>query len=78
MKSTVITCDVCGQIKGETNHWFIALTNAGHHEVGIGFGPADCDHQTDTTIREDICGQECLRKRLSQWLELTSKKGATE
>lgn len=70
--SDVITkrCDVCGRDKQETNHWLVAFT---HPQIGgIMFVPAEVAVQTgvdQSFLREDICGQACSSKRLSQWLE---------
>lgn len=68
MEAVVITCDVCGQQRGETNHWFVAGHDRSNLAAGIAFGPGDSVFSDFVTV-EHICGQECLHKRLSQWLE---------
>lgn len=63
-------CDICGALKGETNHWFIAYEVNGI--VGIMFIPADkVTSRRDLSHAkiDDICGQECAHKRLSQFLD---------
>ncbi len=59
---------MCGRAKSETNHWLVAITRQGMG--GIMFVPAEA---VETPRREgytyqDICGQECAHKRLSQYL----------
>lgn len=72
MEIPQIYCDVCGRAKAETNHWFVAVSNP-KHVKGIAFGPSDALFSPEFTS-EHICGQECLHKRLSQWLEFNSKQ----
>ncbi len=75
MESKLITCDVCGAPKGETNHWFVAITAPadmkGMITAGIAFGPFDSPVKRGYT-REHLCGRGCAQKRLSQWLEQAS------
>jgi hypothetical protein len=73
MEKTVISCNVCSRMKQEANHWFVAITpkDASEKRRGIAFGPSEVviDEEDDSLILEDICGQECLHKRLSRWIE---------
>jgi hypothetical protein len=72
-------CDVCGVEKKETNHWLVAITHP--QLAGIMFVPADVAVQTGLgagIVREDICGQACSSKRLSQWLESLTATPAAE
>jgi hypothetical protein len=73
MEQVVLVCDVCGRQKGATNHWYVAVTDPATHDrpgsEGIAFGPIDAETFDRDTKREHICGQECLHKRLAQWLE---------
>jgi hypothetical protein len=62
-------CDVCLRQKQETNHWFVVALDKTtgvlmFAPAGSGAGKPDGDLQF-----EDICGEECLHKRLSRWLE---------
>lgn len=72
----VLICDVCGRQKGSTNHWYVAITDPPTAELpgseGIAFGPIEAETFDPALKREHICGQECLHKRLSQWLETVS------
>lgn len=66
----ITRCDVCGTAKGESNHnhWLLAITEAGFS--GIMFVPSEAsDRNALCASYEDICGQACAHKRLSQFLE---------
>lgn len=62
-----IKCDICGKEKGESNHWYVAITGA-PAQPGIAFGPIDSIISDPTVKREHICGQGCLHKRLDRWI----------
>lgn len=72
MEFTGIKCDVCGREKKETNHWLVCITSPPTAQApgteGIAFGPAGSMSDDPSLKKEDICGQECAQKRLSQWL----------
>ena len=60
------SCDVCGEIKKETNDWLRAVVTGN----GLMFVPT-AEPKTskfDKVSSEDICGADCAQKRLSQWL----------
>jgi len=66
-----ITCNVCGIAKRQNNHWFVARVSA-VGVCGIAFLPINDpiahDPVPGVTV-EHICGDTCMHKRLSQWLE---------
>ena len=66
------TCDICGVAKGETNHWHVAIQAA--DMAGIMFVPAE-EATAQRTLPhitiQDICGEACAVKRLSQYLSTT-------
>lgn len=64
-----IKCDVCGAVKGETNHWLVAVTVS--NRAGIMFIPAECveESRNPLAVYEDICGHDCAHKHFSRWLE---------
>lgn len=64
--SDYITCDVCGQPKGATNHWYLVVSRPGG--PGIAFGPISMGVDDSDLKQEHICGQACAHKRFSQWL----------
>lgn len=66
---TTFTCDVCGRVKGETNHWFVAL-----HPVGIWFGPWS-ENRARQPKSVHLCGETCACIHLSEFLsELKGKQ----
>lgn len=74
MIDNVTRCDVCGVEKGETNHWLVAITYPAW--TGILFAPAEDalqpgDRPAESRY-EDICGEACAHKRLSQFLSTCS------
>jgi hypothetical protein len=64
------TCDICGAVKGETNHWLVAFQFEGY--AGITIVPADAVSPDSRTLpkvqADDICGHACATKRFSQFL----------
>jgi hypothetical protein len=60
-------CNVCDRIKQDTNHWVVAIVRPGYE--GIIFVPAEAaqDPRVEGYEYEDLCGQNCAHKRLSQW-----------
>ena len=67
-------CAVCGVFKGPTNNWFKAVSPklpTGTSLDGIAFGGSDAlvTAADDDLKIEDICGVECLHKRLSRWID---------
>jgi hypothetical protein len=72
ISSTHITCDVCGRPKGDTNHWFkaiSALDTSNPANIGIAFGPSTASiSDPEGLVIEDICGDACAHKRLSRWI----------
>ena len=67
MQDTICRCDVCEREKGETNGWFAvrAFKSFSFEVLTWDLGA----ETSDLSESEHICGQECLHKRLSQWLE---------
>jgi hypothetical protein len=65
------TCDVCGAVKGATNHWLVAFQLEG--VSGIQFVPAEATNPESRALprvkASDICGQACAHKRFSQFFE---------
>ena len=71
MEYPAYCCDVCEADKGEANHWFAVWAIP---EVSFKALPWEEARQSSSLSNaEHICGQECLHKRLSQWLENNSR-----
>jgi hypothetical protein len=61
-----ISCDICATEKRQTNHWFVALEQAGELRVS-GFSPR-------TRLRpgtKHLCGQTCLHKLVDEFMART-------
>ena len=59
----VITCNVCGSQKRQTNHWFVAYEESGELRIGgwnsLHLLSPDTQH---------LCGEACAHKLISQFL----------
>lgn len=67
MDIATTACNVCGQIKRETNHWLKVYTTP--LSTAILFAPAAEPIDPHGYVKEDICGQGCLHKRLNSWID---------
>lgn len=73
-RSTTITCDQCGKVKGESNRWWVRIDES----IGIGvFGfriIAAADHAgisppISSAIIADLCGEACAQQALAKWMK---------
>ena len=74
MKQIVFTCDVCGRQKQESNHWFTVQIRP-----GIFFDVrywARGDALQENILH--ICGEECLHKKLNEFLQSRSTVTVTK
>lgn len=62
MKVDTYRCDVCGQIKGENNHWFRIDTAATTLELHS-WGAVE---PKESTV--DLCSDQCVTKVVQKWL----------
>jgi hypothetical protein len=62
MRVDTFKCDVCGQIKGDTNHWFRIDTGGG----GLELHGWNAVQATPSTV--DLCSDQCVIKTVQQWL----------
>ena len=58
------TCDVCGKIKGESNHWITLWIAPGGH-LCIEKGPA---HLLGLEPPKDSCGHQCTVQFVARFL----------
>lgn len=56
---TTYACDVCGEIRGESNHWFEVVEHAGNIALAKFLGRR--------TARQ-VCGSKCAHALLDRWL----------
>jgi len=68
MDVNTVKCDVCGRQKQETNHWLVAVAMPGIDGVMFVQAENALTPREPSYKYEDICGQECAHKRLSQYL----------
>lgn len=69
MEVNTKACNQCARLKQETNHWFKVYTTP--LSTAILFAPAAEPIDPAGYVEEDICGQECLHKRLNAWIGST-------
>jgi hypothetical protein len=62
MRIDTFKCDVCGQIKGENNHWFRIDSDCG----GLSVGAWNTVLATSTTV--DLCSDACVIRVVQKWL----------
>jgi hypothetical protein len=78
MKFETYKCDICGALKGETNHWwlrqvsdnsvyFLLSTRLADHDAVVSAQPLDLRAPTDDKVQH-ICSEQCATKALSQWM----------
>jgi len=59
-----ITCDVCGVVKREANHWFTYLDQAGQ----VTFYPwSEADYRTHNHLCSERCCMTILSRKLAAW-----------
>lgn len=61
---TKYICDVCGAVRGETNHWFVGAVTGGVQPALFIEGFRVCDN---TNVKH-LCGQKCAHALLDRWL----------
>ena len=59
----VITCDVCGSQKRQTNHWFVAREESGELRIS-GWNSV----YLLSPATKHLCGETCAHKLISQFL----------
>lgn len=72
---TTYRCKVCGAIKGETNHWLLAICDVDN--LGEQKGIAFCEWNHPSRVDLDpgldnesacVCGQRCATILFERWL----------
>ncbi len=69
MQAETITCDECGVLKREANHWLVAITRPEFE--GIIFQPAETTESPRNPLffYKDLCGHGCAHKKLGAYLD---------
>ncbi len=59
----IVSCDVCGEEKEQTNHWYVAYDQGGEFRVS-GLTPSG----SQDPAAKHLCGESCVHKLLEQFL----------
>jgi hypothetical protein len=69
VKQEIYKCDVCGKIKGETNHWYAVRLEKSCKPDFLLVKTFKNVLSTEASVDYDhICGSECLHKRVDAML----------
>lgn len=67
-RSTQITCDECGAIKKEANHWWeVCMWDAGMQVVPFVDHSIE-DYDEPPAVFKHYCSEECVHKAVSKYL----------
>ena len=67
--SEQISCDICGVIKQQANHW-VLWNKASDSNTVIYFSPWDIDYK----LSGHLCGESCAHKMLAKAIEDWGKR----
>ncbi len=59
----IVSCDICGEEKEQTNHWFVAYDEGGEFRVS-GLTPSN----SLDLVAKHLCGESCVHKLLEEFL----------
>jgi hypothetical protein len=68
MKREIITCDVCGVERGESNHWFMGISPVSSGDWTSIKKWSDETAKLNTTVKH-LCGQLCVHKFIDAFME---------
>jgi len=70
MKVDTFSCDVCGELRKDTNHWFLAFSNFGKPEFTITEVALKVwsEHEAKFGGYVHLCGIECATKFVAREL----------
>jgi hypothetical protein len=65
------TCDVCGTVKKETNHWFRIVRNHtnGYSDTELSFTIAPANAEPGSYNYQDTCSDKCTLTLTQRWLD---------
>ena len=70
MQFTQTICDVCKQVKGETNHWWKASINRNLNQFWVEISDAVITYDKSHI---DLCSQQCVSRKLNEFMEEVTK-----
>jgi hypothetical protein len=59
----IVSCDICGEEKEQTNHWFVAYDQGGEFRIS-GLTPTN----SQDVAAKHLCGESCVHKLLDEFL----------
>ncbi len=59
----IVSCDICGEEKEHTNHWFVAYDHGGEFRIS----GLNASNFQDTAAKH-LCGENCVHKLLDEFL----------
>ncbi len=62
MRKESFTCDVCGAVKGTTNHWWRVYVD------GVALSVIGWDARAEWDKEFHICGEACALKKVSEFM----------
>ena len=65
----IVSCDICGEEKEQTNHWFVAYDHGGEFRVS-GLTPSNSQDRE----AKHLCGESCVHKLLDEFLISTEAR----
>lgn len=65
----IVCCDICGEEKEQTNHWFVAYDQGGEFRVS---GLTSSNSQD--AAAKHLCGESCVHKLLDEFLISTEAR----
>lgn len=73
MKLHQFSCDVCGRVKGEANHWFLGYHHPAASIIHLSKWNDGIERDGDDGHIAHLCGLECVNK----WVQQQLTKGET-
>ena len=68
----IVSCDICGEEKERTNHWFVAYDQEGEFRVS----GLTASNSLDVAAKH-LCGESCVHKLLDEFL-ISTEAGHTQ
>lgn len=62
-------CDICGAVKGVSNHWIVGCRHADYEGIVYMAAAAFNSRDNPQIAFDDLCGSECAHVHFSTWLE---------
>lgn len=67
-KNEIFTCDICGAVRKEANHWFTAQRELVAKQTWLTLWPWPTGHKAEGNISH-LCGESCVLKFVQQYMQ---------